>query len=63
MYCFSNQFFVVKCVLISLKVLGHSCLNISLVQLKIFLLAMVDNLVTYIENENFNDFTIEDCER
>ena len=63
MYCFSNQFFIVKCVLISLKVLGHSCLNISLVQLKIFLLAMVDNLVTYIENENFKDFTIEYGER
>ena len=63
MYCFSNQFFVVICVLISLKVLGHSCLNISLVQLKIFLLAMVDNLVTYIENENFKGFTIKDGER
>ena len=28
-----------------------------------FLLAMVGNLVTYIENENFKDFTIEDDER
>ena len=63
MYCFSNPFFVVKCVLVSRKVLGHSCLNTSLVQLKIFLLAMGDNLVTYIENENFKDFTIEDDER
>ena len=24
---------------------------------------MVDNLVTYIENENYKDFTIEDGER
>ena len=63
MYCFSNQFFIVKCVLISLNVLGHSCLNTSFVQLKFFLLAMVDNLVTYIENENFKDFTIKDGER
>ena len=28
-----------------------------------FLLAMVNNLATYIENENFKDFTIEDGER
>ena len=28
-----------------------------------FLLAMVDNLVTYIENKNFKDFTIENGER
>ena len=63
MYYFSNSFFVVKCVLITLKVLGHSCLNISLVQLKIFLLTMVDNLVTYIKSENFKDFTIEDGEK
>ena len=59
MYGFSNPFFVVKCVLVSRKVLGHSCLNTSLVQLKIFLLAIVDNLVTYIENENFKDFTMK----
>ena len=63
MYCFSNSFFVVKCVLISFKVFGHSCMNTSLVQLKFFLLAIVDNLVTYIENENFKDFTIENGER
>ena len=63
MYCFSNTFFVVKYILVSLKILGHSCLNTLLVQLKIFLLAMIDNLVTYIENENFKDFTIEDGER
>ena len=63
MYCFSNSFFVVKCVLVSLKVLDHSYLNTSLVQLKFFLLAIVDNLVTYIENENFKDFTIENGER
>ena len=63
MYCFSNSFFVVKCVLVSLKVLGHSCVNTSLVQLKKNLLAMVDNLVTYIENENFKNFTIENGER
>ena len=63
MYYFSNSFFVVKCVLITLKVLGHSCLNISLVQLKIFLLTMVDNLETYIKSENFKDFTIEDGEK
>ena len=31
-------------------------------QLKFFLLAMVDNLVTYIKSENFMDFTIEDGE-
>ena len=63
MYCFSNTFFVIKCVIISLKILGHSCLNTSLVQLKIFLLAMIDNLITYIKNENFKDFTIEDGEK
>ena len=63
MYCFSNSFFVVICVLISLKVLGHSCLNTSLVQLKKNLLAMVDNFVTYIENENFKDFIIKNGER
>ena len=28
-----------------------------------FLLAMIDNQVTYIENENFKDFTIEYGER
>ena len=38
-------------------------LNTSLIQLKCFLLTMVDNLVTYIENENFKDFTMEDGER
>ena len=38
MYCFSNSFFVVKCVLVSLKVLDHSYLNTSLVQLKFFLI-------------------------
>ena len=58
MYCFSNSFFVVKCVLVSLKVLDH-----SFIQWKKILLAMVDNLVTCIENENFKDFTIEDGER
>ena len=31
--------------------------------IEIFLLIIVDNLVTYIENENFKDFTIEDGER
>ena len=31
--------------------------------IEIFLLAIVDNLVTYIENENFKDFTIENGER
>ena len=31
--------------------------------IKIFLLTMVDNLVTYIENENCKDFTMEDDER
>ena len=31
--------------------------------IEIFLLAMVDNLVTYIENENFKGFTIKDGER
>ena len=39
MYCFSNLFFVVKCVLVSLKVLDY-----SFIQLKKNLLAMVDNL-------------------
>ena len=67
MYCFSNSFFVVKCVLVSLKVLDHLCLNTSLVQLKKILLAIVENLVTYIyiyiENENFEDFTRKDGER
>ena len=31
--------------------------------IEIFLLTMVDNLVTYIENENCKDFTMEDGER
>ena len=31
--------------------------------IEIFLLAMVDNLVTYIENIFFKDFTIEDGKR
>ena len=31
--------------------------------IEIFLLTMVDNLVTYIENENCKDFTMEDDER
>ena len=31
--------------------------------IEIFLLTTVDNLVTYIENENCKDFTIEDGER
>ena len=30
---------------------------------EIFLLAMVDNLITYIENENLKDFILEDSER
>ena len=38
-------------------------LNTLLIQLKIFLLITVDNLVTYIENENCKDFTMEDSER
>ena len=38
-------------------------LNTLLIRLKFFLLTMVDNLVTYIENENCKDFTIEDGER
>ena len=38
-------------------------LNTLLIQLKIFLLITVDNLVTYIENENCKDFTMEDGER
>ena len=37
-------------------------LNALLIQLKFFY-SMVDNLVTYIENENCKDFTIEDGER
>ena len=31
--------------------------------IEIFLLTTVDNLVTYIENENCKDFTMEDGER
>ena len=31
--------------------------------IEFFLLAMVDNLLTYIENENYKDFTMEDGER
>ena len=38
-------------------------LNTLLIQLKFFLLITVDNLVTYIENENCKDFTMEDGER
>ena len=68
MYCFSNSFFVVKCVLVSFEVLDHSCLNTSLVQLKKILTRngrQFGNLYIYIyiENENFEDFTIEDGER
>ena len=37
-------------------------LNALLIQLKFFY-SMVDNLVTYIENENCKDFTMEDGER
>ena len=46
MYCFSNSFFVVRCVHVSLNILDHSCLNTSLVQLKKNLLAIVDYFVT-----------------
>ena len=38
-------------------------LNTLLIQLKIFLLITVDNLITYIEKENCKDFTMEDGER
>ena len=38
-------------------------LNTSLIQLIFFLLTTVDNLVTYIENKNCKDFTMEDGER
>ena len=38
-------------------------LNTLLIQLKKILLITVDNLVTYIENENCKDFTMEDGER
>ena len=38
-------------------------LNTLLIRLKFFLLTMVDNLVTYIENENCKNFTMEDGER
>ena len=31
--------------------------------IEIFLLTTVDNLVTYIENENCKDFTMEDDEK
>ena len=37
-------------------------LNTLLIQLKFFLLITVDNLVTYIENENCRYFTMEDGE-
>ena len=62
MCCFSNSFFMVKCVLVFSKVLNHFIsLNINLIE--IFLLTTVDNLVIYIENENYKDFTMEDGER
>ena len=38
-------------------------LNTLLIRLKFLLLTMVDNLVTYIENENCKNFTMEDGER
>ena len=38
-------------------------LNTLLIRLKFLLLTMVDNLVTYIENENCKYFTMEDGER
>ena len=38
-------------------------LNTLLIWLKFFLLTMVDNLITYIENENCKDFIMEDGER
>ena len=38
-------------------------LNTLLIQLKFFLLTMVNNLVTYIKNENCKDFTMGNGER
>ena len=38
-------------------------LNTLLIWLKFFLLTMVDNLITYIENENYKDFIMKDGER
>ena len=63
MYCFSNSFFMVKYVLIFFKVLNIYVLEHFINLIEIFLLTTVDNLVTYIENENCKDFTIEDGER
>ena len=63
MYCFSNSFFMVKYVLVFFKVLNIYVLEHFINLIEIFLLTTVDNLVTYIENENCKDFTIEDGER
>ena len=38
-------------------------LFMSLIQLNFFLLTTVGNLVTYIENENCKNFTMEDGEK
>ena len=38
-------------------------LNTLLIRLKFLLLTMVDNLVTYIENKNCKNFTMEDGKR
>ena len=58
MYCFSNSFFIVKCKFWIIYVFEHFINSIE-----IFLLTIVDNLVTYIENENCKNFTMEDGER
>ena len=56
--------FIVKCVyLFLLKFWIIHVFENFIKLIEIFLLAMVDNLVTYIGNKNFKDFTIKDGER
>ena len=53
-------FLIVKCIFVSLKILDNSCFEIVINSIEIFLLTIVNNLVTYIKNKYFKDFTIED---
>ena len=56
MYCFSNSFFIVKCKFWIIYIFEHFINSIEI-------FFTVNNLVTYIENENCKNFTIKDGER
>ena len=40
--------------------MDHSRFEIVINSIEIFLLTIVNNLITYIKNKNFKDFTVED---